>query len=232
LRLILASMELEDIAQVLEVDRESYSLPWPASAYRREVLHNRNARYVVLREVVEGEEIPRPQPDPRPRLPFPFIRWPHKSNDSHTARQGRILGYAGMWLMVDEAHITTIAMRTEWRGHGLGELLLISLVEAATDVGAHRVTLEVRVSNEVAQNLYHKYGFRREGVRPRYYSDNNEDAYIMTTDDIRTASFREIFLRALDRLRGRLSGIPDMTLLESPLDRGQQASVPQEAEQA
>jgi ribosomal-protein-alanine N-acetyltransferase len=108
-----------------------------------------------------------------------------------------------MWLMLDEAHITTIAMRTKWRGKGLGELLLASLIETAFDVGAHRMTLEVRVSNEPAQNLYRKYGFSQEGVRPRYYSDNNEDAYIMTTSNIRDDGYRASFEDLVKALRTR-----------------------------
>src|SRR5947209_4045429 len=136
-------MDLEDIPQVLDIDRASYSVPWPASAYRREILHNRNARYIVLREVPEGEQdASRSDPGPRSFLP-PFLRWPLRS-DSHSQPGGRIQGYAGMWLMVDEAHITTIAMRPEWRGRGLGELLLISMIESAAETGAERVTLEVR----------------------------------------------------------------------------------------
>lgn len=195
-------MQLEDIPQVLEVDRESYSLPWPASAYRREVLHNRNARYMVLREVPEDGEV-ESLPDQGQRSRFaPFLRWPLKT-DGRTSNS-RILGYAGMWLMIDEAHITTIAVRSEWRGRGLGELLLASLIESASEVGARRVTLEVRVSNETAQNLYRKYGFRQEGRRPRYYSDDNEDAYIMTTQDIHEPSYRESFAQLVRALHARL----------------------------
>jgi ribosomal-protein-alanine N-acetyltransferase len=114
------------------------------------------------------------------------------------------VGYAGMWLMVDEAHITTIAVREAWRGRKLGELLLASLIEAAVDAGAARVTLEVRVSNEVAQGLYAKYGFHREGVRPRYYSDNNEDAFIMTTGSIQEEEYGRRFGVLVRQLRERL----------------------------
>jgi ribosomal-protein-alanine N-acetyltransferase len=109
-----------------------------------------------------------------------------------------------MWLVLDEAHITTIAMRESHRGRGLGELLLGSLIMAAGEMGSDRVTLEVRVSNAVAQNLYRKYGFREEGVRPRYYSDNGEDAYIMTADDVRSPSYTERFDRLMGELRPRL----------------------------
>ncbi|MDQ2745293.1 MAG: ribosomal protein S18-alanine N-acetyltransferase, partial [Chloroflexota bacterium] len=185
MRLIVEDMDLEDISRVIEVDRESYTLPWPASAYRREILHNRNAKYLVLRELAPGA-LPRgaePEADSRPRLPFGFFRKSAKPADK-PADRGRIVGYAGMWLMVDEAHITTIAVLNDWRGQGLGELLLVSLIQQATAVYAHRMTLEVRVSNETAQKLYRKYGFAEEGVRPRYYSDNNEDAYIMSTKNI------------------------------------------------
>jgi ribosomal-protein-alanine N-acetyltransferase len=196
-------MELEDIPQVLEVDRESYTLPWPASAYRREILHNRNARYFVLRETddlpLDGDAVH----GDRPKFPFGFFRRPARPEGVPPDRTGAILGYAGMWLMLDEAHITTIAMRTKWRGKGLGELLLASLIETAFDVGAHRVTLEVRVSNEPAQNLYRKYGFSQEGVRPRYYSDNNEDAYIMTTTNIRDDGYRARFEDLVKALRTR-----------------------------
>jgi ribosomal-protein-alanine N-acetyltransferase len=195
-------MELEDIPQVLEVDRESYTVPWPSSAYRREILHNRNARYVVLREI-QSSGRPARSVDAEARNRLPFFPWARRT-DPDPARTGRILGYAGMWLMVDEAHITTIAMRSSWRGRGLGELLLATLVDQAFDLGAHRVTLEVRVSNEPAQSLYRKYGFRQEGVRPRYYSDNNEDAYIMSTSSIQSGDYRTMFEGLVGRLRFRL----------------------------
>jgi hypothetical protein len=103
--LVIEKMELEDIPQVLEVDRDSYPLPWPASAYRREIAHNRNAHYVVLRR--QTENAAKPEDDelemrPRTFLP-PFFRRPH-SGDGYEARRGYLTGYAGMWLMLDEAH--------------------------------------------------------------------------------------------------------------------------------
>ena len=92
-----------------------------------------------------------------------------------------MLGYAGLWLLIDEAHISTIAVAPEWRGRGLGELLLASLLERAISIGADVATLEVRASNLVAQNLYRKYRFTVVGVRKGYYTDNFEDALVMTT---------------------------------------------------
>jgi ribosomal-protein-alanine N-acetyltransferase len=95
---------------------------------------------------------------------------------------GVILGYGGMWLIVDEAHVTNIAVREPYRGRGLGERLLRELMRTARWMGARRMTLEVRVSNGVAQGLYRKLGFVPSGVRPGYYSDNREDALIMWAD--------------------------------------------------
>lgn len=219
MKLVVEPMELEDISQVLEVDRESYTLPWPASAYRREILHNRNAHYFVLRRAPEEGEEPEPaaEPEHRPRLAIPFFKWPMRAGEAHKPRSGHILGYAGMWVMVDEAHITTIALRSGWRGRGLGELLLASLISAAQDLGARRLTLEVRVSNETAQALYQKYGFHEEGLRRRYYSDNNEDAYIMSTGPIQAQSYRSAFERLVVTLQDRLSRTADMTVLAPPL---------------
>lgn len=212
MRLSVEAMELEDIPQVLEVDRESYTLPWPASAYRREILHNRNAHYLVLRQTEPGEEgdAPEMHPEERPKL-LPFLPWLRRSEGA--ARPGRIIGYAGMWLVIDEAHITTIAIRTQVRGAGLGELLLTSMIEAATEMGADRITLEVRVTNTPAQRLYEKYGFKREGVRTRYYSDNNEDAYIMTVTGIRSDAYRERFDEQVGALRRRIQGRGDMSVV-------------------
>jgi ribosomal-protein-alanine N-acetyltransferase len=202
-RYLVERMELEDIPQVLEIDRESYTVPWPASAYRREILHNRNAHYFVIRELAPGESAERPDPDDegRARRPLGFLPWPRREE---VPRPGQVVAYAGMWLVLDEAHITTIAVRESYRGRGMGELLLASAILAATEMGSDRVTLEVRVSNAVAQNLYRKYGFREEGLRPRYYSDNNEDAYIMTADDVRSPQYHERFVHLIDTLRPRL----------------------------
>ncbi|RXZ81498.1 ribosomal-protein-alanine N-acetyltransferase [Paenibacillaceae bacterium] len=90
-----------------------------------------------------------------------------------------IIGYGGMWTIMDEAHITNIAVRSDYRGLGLGERLLREVQRTAVFFGMSRMTLEVRVSNERAQNLYRKLGFEPSGLRPQYYSDNNEDALIM-----------------------------------------------------
>jgi ribosomal-protein-alanine N-acetyltransferase len=95
--------------------------------------------------------------------------------------------------MLNEAHIIAIAVRNNYRRKGIGEGLLISVIEVATQLHANVITLEVRASNVVAQALYKKYGFRVVGRRPRYYSDNGEDAVLMSTDTITSAPFQTCF---------------------------------------
>ncbi|ANB61300.1 ribosomal protein S18-alanine N-acetyltransferase [Anoxybacteroides amylolyticum] len=91
----------------------------------------------------------------------------------------RLVGYCGMWVVVDEAHITNVAVLPEYRGKKLGEALMRRMMEMAKQLGAVTMTLEVRVSNEVAQSLYRKLGFLNGGIRKRYYPDNQEDALVM-----------------------------------------------------
>lgn len=93
--------------------------------------------------------------------------------------QSGIIGYGGMWTIIDEAHVTNIAVRHDRRGMGLGEKLLQQQMANAVEYGMQRMTLEVRVSNDRAQRLYERLGFEPAGIRPGYYSDNNEDALIM-----------------------------------------------------
>jgi ribosomal-protein-alanine N-acetyltransferase len=95
---------------------------------------------------------------------------------------GRVIAYAGIWLMVDEAHVTTFAVLPAYRRRGIGGRLLSEVIELSAALGATVVTLEVRLSNASARQLYQRFGFRPVGVRPRYYSDNGEDALIMTTE--------------------------------------------------
>lgn len=95
------------------------------------------------------------------------------------AETGSILGYIGMWVIFDEGHITNLAVRPEYRRHGIGAFLLDNLAALAKERGVSRLTLEVRQSNIGAQLLYTKHGFTSSGIRRRYYRDNNEDALIM-----------------------------------------------------
>ena len=118
----------------------------------------------------------------------------------------RVVGFAGIWLMVDEAHITTFAVAPGWRRRGIGERLLVALLDLAVERRANDATLEVRLSNLAARRLYEKYGFRPVGLRPRYYSDNNEDALIMTTERLGSPPMVERLVRLRDALRASEAG--------------------------
>ena len=111
-----------------------------------------------------------------------------------------IVGYCGMWIIMDEAHITTIGVDPTCRGRKVGEQLLIAVLEEAQLRGAKRATLEVRESNKVAQNLYHKYGFVPAAIRRGYYSDNNENAIVMWVDDMLTPRYQSFFQSLKQRL--------------------------------
>jgi ribosomal-protein-alanine N-acetyltransferase len=107
--------------------------------------------------------------------------------------------------MIDEAHITTIAVDPAFRRRGIGELLMVQMAKLAVLAGAVRMTLEVRMSNQPAQALYRKYGFTEGGVRPRYYSDDFEDALIMHVENIADNVFGERVEVGEQELRRRLS---------------------------
>ncbi len=205
----------------MEVERESFTMPWPSSAYRRELKENRLARYIVVRrrfsvprDLATGNQGPEALRHGAPggglrglfdRLVDAISGEAGEAEQPLDERARRVVGYAGLWLMVDEAHVTSIAVSPGYRGLGVGELLFLALMDLSREIGAQYMTLEVRVSNSLAQNLYRKYGFKETGVRRRYYSDNNEDALIMWSDPLESPGFLhmvEEHRRALkDRLR-------------------------------
>lgn len=91
----------------------------------------------------------------------------------------KIVGFVGVWTIIDEGHITNMAVHPEFRKKGVGSALLTSLIESSKDWGCNSLTLEVRSSNKAAKDLYKKFGFLEEGIRKNYYRDNEEDALIM-----------------------------------------------------
>ncbi len=121
------------------------------------------------------------------------------------------MGYLGLWYMVDEAHIVAIATHPAYRRRGIGERLLARALELARERDAKTVTLEVRVSNEPAQRLYEKYGFRRVGLRPRYYTDNGEDALIMTTPPLDDPAYEELLEHLAAQRRAACAEKPQRT---------------------
>lgn len=188
-------MNESDIPQVSEIDREAFPTQWPypAYAYKRE-LNNSLATYIVAAQA--GSTWQNGRGNHRGSLLRPLLRlfWrPNPRTLKADPVPECIAGFAGVWRMLDEAHLTTIAVRNSRRRQGIGELLLISVIDMAVDFQATVVTLEVRMSNSSAQSLYRKYGFNDAGLRKGYYSEDGEDALIMTTDDIHSEKFRAIF---------------------------------------
>jgi ribosomal-protein-alanine N-acetyltransferase len=117
--------------------------------------------------------------------------------------EGLVVGYAGLMLTGEDAHVTTIAVDPAWQRHKVGTRLLLNLAHEARRRGAANLTLEVRVSNHPAQSLYRKFGFRPAGVRKNYYVETNEDALVMWAEDIDTIEYTRR-LQSLERgVRGR-----------------------------
>lgn len=201
----LRPMELSDIPQVVEIERESFPTMWPSTAYRRELEQNRLARYLVVEDVASSYTGPGDNRSPLSQMGRWLRTLRRGAATERPSTSTLLLGFVGLWLMIDEAHIVTIAVREAHRRHGIGELLLIGATEIALANHQVMVTLECRVSNYAAQALYEKYGFRKVGIRPRYYSDNNEDAYIMSTDSIQTADYLSLFQRLKDEHRRKHS---------------------------
>ncbi|MBI3734382.1 MAG: ribosomal protein S18-alanine N-acetyltransferase [Chloroflexi bacterium] len=205
---VVEPMQEDDIEPVIVIEREAFSAPWTASAYRHELRHNGMAHYWVVRKQHAPVSAP-PRATPRARRRFWNVVFGEGALQPPVVSASRpalppILGHGGFWLMAGEAHISTIATVREWRGKHLGELLLAAMIEQAQAWGAEVATLEVRVSNAVAQNLYRKYRFSVAGRRKRYYSDNGEDALIMTTNPLHSAAFQEEFTRLKAQLWERL----------------------------
>lgn len=205
----LAPMAIEDVPTVTTVEQLVFSLPWSATAFTYELRHNPSATYLVLRYSPWIYT-----PPARQYLPKAMQHWIKPPNNDPS-----LLGYGGYWMMLEEAHICTLALRDEWRGRGLGEALLAALIESALGRQAEIVTLEVRISNLRAQSLYRKYGFEIVGMRKRYYSDNGEDAHIMSTPPTNTEEYRTRLAQLTqalgERLRQQANTPPRQPLPES-----------------
>lgn len=143
MQIILRQMEVSDLDDIMEIEKESFSTPWSREAFKMEVEENLLAVYIVAQI------------------------------------DDKVVGYGGLWTIMDEGHITNIAVREAFRGQGIGDAIVMGLVQYCRSNGIPNMTLEVRKSNIVAQNLYKKYGFIDCGIRPNYYTDGNEDAVIM-----------------------------------------------------
>jgi len=173
--ILIRPMRLEDLDQVSALDQLSFTLPWPKSAFRYELVDN--------------------------PLSLLFVAEAAGPDGS-----SQVIAVIVTWLILDEAHIATIAVHPDYRGLDVGgELMAISLDEAARR-GARTATLEVRAGNLPAQALYRRFQFQVVGRRPRYYRDNNEDALIMTLEPL-DGAYREwlhsrAWMRRPDHMRG------------------------------
>ena len=197
-------MTAHDISGVMQIEQEAFSAPWSARAYEYELHYNEMAHYYVVRS--QRDDGSRALPPATPASWWQrLLRRERETSNPPIASRSAILGYGGFWLMVDEAHVSTIASHRDWRRRGIGELLLVSMIDRATEIGANFVTLEVRVSNLAAQALYRKYGFEVTGERRRYYSDNGEDALIMSTPSVTMADFQRHIQELKSDLFARLS---------------------------
>lgn len=202
-------MKDRDIPQVLEIDIDAFPTQWPHPTFNsfRQELRNKLAHYLVIYK--NNDMQPSEQPHTlSAKQVVSYIKhlFDHDrffGPEPTSVPREYLIGMAGIWMMVDEAHITTIAIRNSHHHLGLGEGLLIAIIELAMSLHAHTVTLEVRVSNTIAQKLYEKYGFTRVGIRKRYYSDNHEDGIVMTTDSLTSPDFKERFQHLKEEHRQR-----------------------------
>lgn len=195
-------MELRDVLQVAEIEREAFPPPWPATNFKRELMSNSLVQYFVacvegLRDKERGAETVDMEGAGSHGAGFESfkagLRRLFGLKPSPAAPTDFVLGFAGLWFMADEAHLSNIAVRQAYRRRGIGERLFIEVIEFAIKRKARFITLEVRASNKAAQALYRKYGLVEVGMRRGYYVDNKEDALIMTAEAITSPAYLALF---------------------------------------
>ena len=200
----LRPLKAADIPQAVEIEHDAFPSQLPPTHFRREMANRKVSYLVAWRPTGPAGQATPSTPDSvqagagvggglvdslvRNALYVLQGRPPVA-----TQEQDLIAGFLGTWHVVDEAHIVSVGVRAEYKGQGVGELLIIGAIEQAINRGAEVATLEVRTSNDVAKNLYRKYGFRECGVRKAYYADNREDAVVMTTDPLQLPEYAELF---------------------------------------
>lgn len=143
---------MDDLSAVLQIDRQSFPLPWPERSYRFELSKNPAAHLMVADLDEDGQQA--------------------------------VIGFIGCWIIVDEVHISTLAVHPDHRRQGVGERLLLEMLDHVISKGVETASLEVRESNQAAISLYQKHGFSIEGRKVGYYRDNNEDALLMILKEL------------------------------------------------
>ncbi len=172
-------MQMDDLPEILNLERASFTSPWTETTFRHEIKHNERAFYFVLRTRAGAETAHADLPP--------------------------ILAYGGYWILGDEAHIVTIATHPLYRRRGFGDLMFLHLIDRAREAAITAVTLEVRAGNVPAQGLYVKWGFVQVGLRKRYYRDNDEDALLMTLYDVDKQEVWAPLAATLERLEGEFA---------------------------
>ncbi len=210
-------MREADLKQVSEIDREAFPTQVPQPNYRQE-LHNKLAHYIVVvdTDVTVPPATPASSTGIRGLVARLKRRVAGEDDPEDPPAPGEyIVGFAGIWVLADESHVTNIAVRERYRRQGIGELMLIATIKMSEELRATTMTLEVRASNTTAQRLYSKYGFVEVGVRKGYYLDNREDGIIMTTASIVSTDYRKR-LRGLREALAAKWGQPAESLGEAP----------------
>lgn len=172
---VIRPMEPADVSTVADIDRLSFPTPWPAAAFRHELRQPQSHYFVLVKPAADETAQAGRGCSPWMRRIRSLLRI---SGLPLLQPSSPVIGYTGFRVEGDEAHITTIALHPDWRGRGLGELLLLTTMEEAIKWHANLVTLEMRTSNRVAHSLYRKYGFRVKERQQEYYRDG-EDAWLM-----------------------------------------------------
>jgi ribosomal-protein-alanine N-acetyltransferase len=145
-------MTVDDLDVVQELDKQSFTNPWPEGAFKYELIESQNSRCWVA--------------------------------EMKQSQRSRVIGSAVLWIILDEAHIATLAVDPLYRGHGIGKRLLAVALIDAHNVGAKKAFLEARKNNQDALHLYFGFGFNAVGIRPGYYPDNHEDALLLSLDEL------------------------------------------------
>lgn len=202
--LALRYMRMSDIPQVVMIDQLSFDPPWSARSYSFEVSESNYSHMLVLDRAVQPKPIP---------------RWRRLLGNSAPAENSEILAYGGLWHILDEAHISTIASHPKHRGCGFGELALAAMIRRAITLKAAFVVLEVRVSNTIAQRLYVKYGFKTVNIKRRYYHNNGEDAYEMHLQLESNPDYVRVFEEKYSGLLARHAALDSYTEGKPPRSR-------------
>ena len=199
---LLRPMHEGDIYQAIQIDKEAFPENNSSPAFKRELRENKLSLYLVVVDEstsyerwAESNGLPddkTPTKSYQNKLSSTIWRILKGRDEFVESTKELIVGYIGIWSVIDQGHIISIAVRESHRKVGIGELMVIGAVESNQLIGNNELTLEVRVSNEAAQNLYKKFGFKIVGRRKQYYSDNREDAYIMTTSGIDSEEYGEM----------------------------------------